>query len=164
MHDTEKMAAFQLAGSQDFRQEIYEEQLKYYEEHVPMTIPERSALREWVLSGHSPYDNPGSRYLPGRGDDQSFLSMHRQEKELEAAKESMTKHEFREFLEDYVCYDHVNHLEREMSPAHMKMKIRKLNRKVFHLLGFMASEGYSWDEALEYMNDHMDEEIPFELC
>lgn len=166
MHDTEKKAAFQMmTGSQDLTQKIYEEELKYYEEHVPMTIAERSALREWVLSGHSLYDNPGSRHLPGRGNSQSFLSMYRQEKELEEAKESMERSEYREFLEDYVCYDHVVYnIERELSPAQMKMKIRKLNRKVFYLLGFIASELGSWEDAIHYMNEHMDEDIPFELC
>lgn len=165
MHNTEKKAAFQMIGSQDLIQTIYEEELKYYEEHVPMTISERSALREWVLSGHSIHENPGSRLLPGRGSDQSFLSMYRQEKELETAKQSMSSQDYREYLEDYVCYDHVVYnKERELSPAQMKMKIRKLNREVFYLLGFIASELGSWEDAINYMNDHMDEEIPFELC
>ena len=163
MHDIENNAAYQQEYCNYTIQDMYEEDLKYYEEHVPMTIPERSALREWVLSGHSIYANPGSKYLPGRGRSQSFLSMYRQDKEIEAAKRNMTKHEYREFLKDYVCYDHVVFMDRELSPAHMKMKIRKLNRKVFHLLGFIALEGCSWEEALDYMNDHMDDEIPFEL-
>ena len=163
MHDMEKKAVYQQAGSDYEIQDVYKKELEYYEEHVPMTMPERSALREWVLSGHSIYENPGSRYIPGRGSDQSFLSMYRQDQEIESAKRSMTKREYREFMEDYVCYDHVIFMDRELSPAHMKMKIRKLNRKVFHLLGFIASEGCSWEEALDYMNDHMDDEIPFEL-
>ena len=163
MHDTENNAACQQEYCNDIIQDIYEEELKYYEEHVPMTIPERSALREWVLSGHSIYANPGSKYLPGRGKSQSFLSMYRQDKEIEAAKRNMTRHEYREFLEDYVCYDHVSSVEREISKAHMKMKIRKLNREMYYLLQFIASEGLGWEEAMEYMNDHMDEEIPFEI-
>ena len=163
MHDTENNTVYQQEYCSDTIQDIYEEDLKYYEEHVSMTIPERSALREWVLSGHSIYANPGSKYLPGRGRSQSFLSMYRQDKEIEAAKRNMTKHEYREFLKDYVCYNHVEHIEREMSQEHMKMKIRKLNRSIYHLLGFIASEGLGCEEAMEYMNDHMDEEIPFEI-
>lgn len=39
--------------------------------------------------------------------------------------------------------------------------IRKIERELFHLWGFVGSEGL-WEEACEYMVDHRGEETPFE--
>ena len=39
--------------------------------------------------------------------------------------------------------------------------IRKLEREAFHLFAFIMGEGL-YQEAMEYVNKHMDEEIPFE--
>ena len=45
---------------------------------------------------------------------------------------------------------------------YMIRKMIRLNDKVFHLLSFIASEGY-WEEAIAYLKEHMDEEAPFEI-
>ena len=38
-------------------------ELKRYEEEVPMTYYEKTLLRKWVMDGHNPRENPGSKYL-----------------------------------------------------------------------------------------------------
>ena len=41
-------------------------------------------------------------------------------------------------------------------------RVSRLNEKIFHLLSFIASEGY-WEEAMAYLQEHMGEEAPFEI-
>jgi hypothetical protein len=41
--------------TQNMKQYLSQE-LKTYEESVPMTLSERKELRKWVATGHSPYD------------------------------------------------------------------------------------------------------------
>lgn len=43
-----------------------------------------------------------------------------------------------------------------------RMRVSSLNRKIFNLLGFISSEGY-WEEAMDYLVEHMDDEVPFEF-
>jgi hypothetical protein len=47
--------------TQDMKQYLSQE-LKMYEESVPMTLSERKELRKWVVAGHSAYDNPDYIY------------------------------------------------------------------------------------------------------
>ena len=42
------------------------------------------------------------------------------------------------------------------------MKVNRLSNMIFHLLGFIASEG-CWDEAMEHLKEHMGEEALFKI-
>ena len=50
----------------------------------------------------------------------------------------------------------------ELPLVYTTRKMSLLNDKIFHLLGFIASEG-CWEEAMEYLKEHMGEEAPFEI-
>lgn len=52
----------------EYRREI----LRDYEEYIPMTIPERNKLRNWVMSGHDIDDNPWG-FVDSDGYSLSFL-------------------------------------------------------------------------------------------
>ena len=54
------------------------------------------------------------------------------------------------------CIDH------GLPPEYTILKVNRLNNMVFHLLGFIASEG-CWEEAMEYLDEHMGEEALFEI-
>ena len=66
-------------------------ELERYEKEVPMTYYEKTLLRKWVMSGHSPQDNPGSRYLYLTGSEPyDFLDVYRMDKEIRQAMRGMT--------------------------------------------------------------------------
>lgn len=53
-------------------------------------------------------------------------------------------------------------IDRGLQPEYTILKVNRLNNMIFHLLGFIASEGYG-EEAIEYLNEHMGEEALFEI-
>ena len=66
--------------------------LKKYEEEVPMTYYEKTLLRKWVMDGHNPRENPGSKYLCMTGSEpMDFLDVYRLDKEIEQEMKGMTK-------------------------------------------------------------------------
>ena len=77
--------------------------LRLYEARNPMSAGERRAARRWVKSGHSIYEPCVSKYLPDR-EDQDFLDVYRQNKEIEAAIRGMTPLEAEAYLKDYIGY------------------------------------------------------------
>ena len=52
--------------------EYFREKLREFEDTVPMTHPERTALRRWVRSGHDINSNPWG-YCYGNGWELSYL-------------------------------------------------------------------------------------------
>ena len=77
--------------------------LERYEQEVPMTYYEKSILRKWVISGHSPYENPGSRYLCLTGSEPyDFITVHRMDKEIRRAMKGMSKAEQKAYLMEYM--------------------------------------------------------------
>lgn len=67
-------------------------ELKRYEEEVPMTYYEKTLLRKWVMDGHNPRENPGSKYLCMTGSEpMDFLDVYRLDKEIEQEMKGMTK-------------------------------------------------------------------------
>ncbi len=78
-------------------------ELERYEKEVPMTYYEKTLLRKWVMSGHSPQDNPGSRYLYLTGSEPyDFLDVYRMDKEIRQAMRGMTKDEQKAYLMEYM--------------------------------------------------------------
>lgn len=78
-------------------------ELERYEQEVPMTYYEKTLLRKWVISGHSPYENPGSRYLCLTGSEPyDFITVHRMDKEIRRAMKGMSKAEQKAYLMEYM--------------------------------------------------------------
>ena len=71
------------------------------------------------------------------------------------------------YLKEYTGYDdepegeRVLREARDQTPEAAKTYVRKLQREIFHLWGFIFQEGLH-DEAYAFVNEHADEEIPFE--
>ena len=59
-------------------------------------------------------------------------------------------------------YDRECRIDQGLSPKYTIPKVNRLNNIIFHLLGFIASEG-CWEEAIEYLDEHMGEEALFEI-
>ena len=78
-------------------------ELERYEREVPMTRYERKLLREWVISGHSPSENAGSRYLCiTRSMPYDFLDVYRMDREIRTAMKGMSKAEKEAYLKEYM--------------------------------------------------------------
>ena len=78
-------------------------ELERYEQEVPMTYYEKTLLRKWVMSGHSPSENPGSRYLCLTGSEPyDFLDVHRMDKEIRRDMKGMSKAEQKAYLMEYM--------------------------------------------------------------
>lgn len=82
-------------------------ELEEYEQTVPMTRYEKKLLRNWVMSGHSPYENAGSKYLCLTGNESyDFLSIYRIDKEISRNTRGMNNEEKQAYLREYMgCTD-----------------------------------------------------------
>ena len=78
-------------------------ELARYEEEVPMTPYEKKLLRQWVISGHSPLDNAGSRYVCLSGSESlDFLDVYRMDREIREATKGMNRKEKDAYLKSYI--------------------------------------------------------------
>ena len=78
-------------------------ELERYEREVPMTYYEKTLLRKWVMSGHSPREMPPSRYLCLTGSESyDFLDVHRMDKEIRRNMRGMSKAEQKAYLMEYM--------------------------------------------------------------
>lgn len=78
-------------------------ELERYELEVPMTYYEKKLLRQWVISGHNPRENPGSKYLCLTGSEPyDFLTVHRMDKEIRRDMKGMSKDEQKAYLMEYM--------------------------------------------------------------
>ena len=68
-------------------------ELERYEREVPMTAYEKKLLREWVMSGHSPRENPGSKYYGLMYPDPDFLTVYRLDREIQRDTRGMNEDE-----------------------------------------------------------------------
>lgn len=144
-------------------------ELEEYEAKYPMTPAEKRALRRWVSSGHSVYEHPESRYicLYGAYPPRDFLDVYRMDREIKQAIKGKSPAEKERYLKEYTGYEEPPEETPEsivwkQLPGPIKDRIRKLEREAFYLSIFVAQEGL-WDEAQEFLNDNMDDPIPFEL-
>ncbi|SEK34909.1 hypothetical protein SAMN04487770_101233 [Butyrivibrio sp. ob235] len=77
--------------------------LERYESEVQMTPYEKRAVRKWVIDGHSPYENPGSRYLCMTGSEPyDFLDVYRMDREIQKDMKGMNKEQQRAYLMEYM--------------------------------------------------------------
>ena len=78
-------------------------ELARYEEEVPMTPYEKKLLRQWVISGHSPLDNAGSKYVCLSGSESfDFLDVYRMDREIREATKGMNRKEKDAYLKSYI--------------------------------------------------------------
>lgn len=78
-------------------------ELERYEREVPMTHYEKTILRKWVMSGHSPLEMPPSRYLCLTGSEPyDFLDIHRMDKKIRQDMKGMNKAEQKAYLMEYM--------------------------------------------------------------
>ena len=78
-----------------------------------------------------------------------------------------SKAERERYLKEYIGYsDPPEETPESVAWTHLpepiKDRIRKIEREVFYLSMFIAREGL-WNESQEFLNDNMDNPIPFEL-
>lgn len=144
------------------------EEFRDYTAQNIMSRYERRLLREWVRSGHSVYDTVESRYLPGPAyPPMDFLDAYRLDRELSKAMKGMNRSERAAYLKDYTGYEDPTQEEVSMeeargnTPELIKDRIRHLERERFHLWEFIWQEGLG-DEAREFMEEHADDQVPFE--
>ena len=136
------------------------------EEKVPLTAPEKRALRKWVASGHSWRENPGSRYVCDFGMD--FLEVYRIDHEIAAATRGMTPAEKEAYIKEYTGYTDPTPEERERyeavktTPVYVQKKYAELYRRIHVLWRYLVEEGL-WDEAAEYLEEHKDDEMPLDF-
>ena len=77
--------------------------LERFEEEVQMAPYEKRAVRRWVMDGHSPYENPGSKYLCMTGSEPyDFLTVYRMDKELEQDMKGMNKAQKIAYLKEFM--------------------------------------------------------------
>ena len=78
-------------------------ELEWYEQEIPMTYYEKTLLRKWVMSGHSPREMPPSRYLCLTGSEPyDFLDVHRMDKEIRKDMKGMNKAQRKAYLMEYI--------------------------------------------------------------
>ena len=78
-------------------------ELERYEREVPMSPYEKRLLRQWVMSGHSPRENPGSRYICMTGSEPyDFLDVYRMDRDIRKDMKGMTPVEQEAYLKEYI--------------------------------------------------------------
>lgn len=77
-------------------------ELERYEATIPMTSYEKRLLRKWVMSGHSPGENPGSRYICLTGSEPyDFLYVYRMDKEIRRDTKGMSADQKAAYIKSY---------------------------------------------------------------
>ena len=135
------------------RQLYLEKELEEYEKVTPMTSIERELLHEWVADGNSVHEN--GCYAVWEGNTPiDFLDVYRWDKE-ERDTDAMTGR-----LEFSL---HGIPLQEMKTGTFQRIQDenRRIRRELGHLWEFIWSEGLG-EDAREFMNDHKDEETPFE--
>ena len=148
--------------------DILWEEFREYTANNHMSSYERRLLRNWVRSGHSVYDTVESRYLPGPAyPPMDYLTAYRLDRDLSEDMKGMTIAEKNSYLKSYIGYEEppaeviaMNEAKKN-TPKLIEDRVRHLERELFHLWEYIWQEGLG-DEAREFMEEHKDEEIPFE--
>lgn len=142
------------------RKRLLKKELKEYEKVTPMTVEEREAIYEWVRGGRSVHDN-GSYACYEGGAPMDYLDVYREEKKEYEKITEMSENDRKKYLcEEYgIC--------RETPPApsyeELKERMRLLYKRCMLYWEFLVSNEMR-EEAEEYVQDHIDEELlPFDL-
>ena len=134
----------------DSRQDYLWDEYQDYIAQKPMTAYERRLVRNWVKAGNSVYGCTQSRYYGESAYPMEFLEVYRADREIDRDLQGKTPKEKEAYLKE---------LKAE-TPEPVNEHIRKLERELFHTWAFIMSEGL-YSDAMEYLEEHKDEEIPF---
>ena len=151
----------------DSRQEFLWDEYQDYIAKKPMTPYERRLVREWVKDGNSVYGCTQSRYYGESAYPMEFLEVYRSDRAIDKELQGKTPQEREAYLKDLLGYQEEPAEEKELrkakaaTPEPVNAHIRKLERELFHIWAFIIEEGLC-SEAMEYVNEHRDEESPFE--
>ena len=151
----------------DNRQEFLWDEYQDYIAKKPMTPYERRLVRKWVKEGNSVYECTQSRYYGESAYPMEFLEVYRSDRAIDKELQGKTPQERETYLKDLLGYQEETAEEKELreakdaTPGPVNAHIRKLERELFHIWAFIIEEGLC-SEAMEYVNEHRDEESPFE--
>ena len=151
----------------DNRQEFLWDEYQDYIAKKPMTPYERRLVRKWVKEGNSVYGCTQSRYYGESAYPMEFLEVYRLDRAIDKELQGKTPQERETYLKDLLGYQEETAEEKELreakdaTPGPVNAHIRKLERELFHIWAFIIEEGLC-SEAMEYVNEHWDEESPFE--
>ena len=151
----------------DSRQEFLWDEYQDYIAKKPMTPYERRLVREWVKDGNSVYGCTQSRYYGESAYPMEFLEVYRSDRAIDKELQGKTPQERESYLKDLLGYQEEPAEEKELrkakaaTPEPVNAHIRKLERELFHIWAFIIEKGLC-SEAMEYVNEHRDEESPFE--
>jgi hypothetical protein len=151
----------------DSRQEFLWDEYQDYIAKKPMTPYERRLVREWVKDGNSVYGCTQSRYYGESAYPMEFLEVYRSDRAIDKELQGKTPQEREAYLKDLLGYQEEPAEEKELrkakaaTPEPVNAHIRKLERELFHIWAFIIEEGLC-SEAMAYVNEHRDEESPFE--
>ena len=151
----------------DSRQEFLWDEYQDYISKKPMTPYERRLVREWVKDGNSVYGCTQSRYYGESAYPMEFLEVYRSDRAIDKELQGKTPQEREAYLKDLLGYQEEPAEEKELrkakaaTPEPVNAHIRKLERELFHIWAFIIEKGLC-SEAMEYVNEHKNEESPFE--
>ena len=151
----------------DNRQDYLWYEYQDYIAQKPMTAYERRLVRNWVKAGNSVYGCTQSRYYGESAYPMEFLEVYRSDREIDRELQGKTSREKEAYLKELLGFVEETAEEKAMreakakTPAPVNDHIRKLERELFHTWAFIMQEGLC-SEAMEYLEDHKDEESPFE--
>ena len=151
----------------DSRQEFLWDEYQDYIAKKPMTPYERRLVREWVKDGNSVYGCTQSRYYGESAYPMEFLEVYRSDRAIDKELQGTTPQEREAYLKDLLGYQEEPAEEKELrkakaaTPEPVNAHIRKLERELFHIWAFIIEKGLC-SEAMEYVNEHKNEESPFE--
>ena len=151
----------------DNRQEFLWDEYQDYIAKKPMTPYERRLVRKWVKEGNSVYGCTQSRYYGESAYPMEFLEVYRSDRAIDKELQGKTPQEREAYLKDLLGYQEEPAEEKELrkakaaTPEPVNAHIRKLERELFHIWAFIIEKGLC-SEAMEYVNEHKNEESPFE--
>lgn len=150
----------------DSRQEFLWDEYQDYIAKKPMTPYERRLVREWVKEGNSVYGCTQSRYYGESAYPMEFLEVYRSDRAIDKELQGKTPQEREAYLKDLLGYQEEPAEEKELrkakaaTPEPVNAHIRKLEWELFHIWAFIIEKGLC-SEAMEYVNEHKNEESPF---
>jgi hypothetical protein len=150
----------------DNRQEFLWDEYQDYIAKKPMTPYERRLVRKWVKEGNSVYGCTQSRYYGESAYPMEFLEVYRSDRAIDKELQGKTPQEREAYLKDLLGYQEEPAEEKELrkakaaTPEPVNAHIRKLERELFHIWAFIIEKGLC-SEAMEYVNEHKNEESPF---
>ena len=142
-----------------------------YEDYIhenKLSKYERQLLRKWIREGHSVYDPVEPQYIPGPVyPPMDFIEAYRHDRGIRELTKGMTEAERIEYIKDLYGYTDPSPEELAIEEAKMNTpkliedRVRQLERDLFHLWDFVQNYGL-YCEAMKYVDELKDEEIPFE--